>query len=152
MGRTLDSVERFRCFYASKSRCYIFDPSSVQTAQLNIDGSILFSIRIGTRVKKYGSSRCGGGSRWQWSIGCYVDRERRAASEENDNTRCANREIVWQLCRSYIRLIKWGWLISNCLYARRWSRRDWRVVPRWFIRHDGSQMFDRYVAWVSTML
>lgn len=40
------------------------------------------------------------------------------------------REIVRQLHRNYIRLIKWGRLISNCLYARRWARRDWRVVPR----------------------
>lgn len=64
---------------------------------------------------------------------------------------CAYTQIVRQLHRNHIRLIKWGWLISNCLYARRWARRDWRVVPRWFIRHDGSQMFDWYATRVITI-
>ena len=49
---------------------------------------------------------------------------------KRQNAWCASREIVQQLRRCYIRLIKWGWLISNCLYARRWPRCDWRVVPR----------------------
>jgi hypothetical protein len=47
-----------------------------------------------------------------------------------DATHTYIRETVRQLYRNHIRLIKWGRLISNCLYARRWARRDWRVVPR----------------------
>lgn len=80
-------------------------------------------------VMKYRSSRR---NKFVGRVGCAC---------RGDNTR---REIVRQLHRNRIRLIKWGRLISNCLYARRWARRDWRVVPRWFIRHDGSQMFDWY--------